>query len=307
MRSPILRRRSALTVGVVALAAMALTIAQLPAASAAPDLRAFGVTDLTPEQRDEARALRKALAERNISQDGIRVFTVTTKDGPTTLITRAPAEFSLRRLDGGIYELTRVETARPVGDPPMANGGLRTAATSGSEWVRSTADCDIYSTKGFARTQCFEINRQAGDTDPRRTFWQYTVEATGHSKGGRKMDRMWVERKPSAASARQEFDGIPEPKEARNKADRCVQETEGIAIGSGAPVQIGFSKSWTRMTCETYRPKMYEDEGHWATIWEGDPSVSEKDSRHVMFTMPVKTAEGALPAWVRLNGQHTRR
>lgn len=61
------------------------------------------------------------------------------------------------------------------------------------------------------------------------------------------------------------------------------------------------------MTCETYRPKMYDDEGHWATIWEGNPSVNQKDSRHVLFTMPVKTAEGALPAWVRLNGQHTRR
>lgn len=108
----------------------------------------------------------------------------------------------------------------------------------GPGWVRSNADCDIYSTEGFARTQCFEINKQNGDTDAGRSFWQYTAEATGHSKGGRDMDRIWVERQPARGSAKQEFDGIPEPKEARNKADNCVQQSEGISITSGAPVQV---------------------------------------------------------------------
>jgi hypothetical protein len=35
--------------------------------------------------------------------------------------------------------------------------------------------------------------------------------------------------------------------------------------------------------------------------------VGEKEMRHVMFTMPMKTGQGQLPAWVRLNGQHTTR
>jgi hypothetical protein len=222
------------------------------------------------------------------------------------VVTRFPDEFLLNAVGGDIYEVTRVETALPSADH-RSSGGLRVAAAgSGTEWVRNNADCDIYSTKGFARTQCFDIYEQAGDADPTRSFWQYTAEASGHSKGGRKMDRRWVERRPAEGSASQEFDGLPEPKEARNRADNCKQESEGISIKSGQPVEVGRSHTWSRMTCETYRPKMYDDEGHWATIWEGNPNVGEKDMRHVMFTMPVQTRQGALPAWSRLNGQHTR-
>ena len=307
MRPLSIRRRSAPLFVSMAVAALLIPVTQLPGASATPNVQSFAVSHLTAEQHDEVQMLRQALAERNIDQSGIGVFALPTTDGLTTIITRRPEEFSLRPQSGGLYELTRIESALPGADLSTPADGIRAASANGSEWVRSNADCDIYSTEGFARTQCFEINRQAGDTDAGRTFWQYTAEATGHSKGGRKMDRIWIERKPAETSAAQQFDGIPEPKEARNKADNCVQETEGISIQSGAPVQIGFSKNWSRMTCETYRPKMYDDEGHWATIWEGNPTVSEKDSRHVLFTMPVKTAEGALPDWVRLNGQHTRR
>jgi hypothetical protein len=297
------RRRPAFVVfGVSTLAALILPLRleRLPAASASPRLSDFRVASPTPEQQEDVETLRRALSDRRLSTDGIGVYALPTGDGPTTVATRVPDEFVISAVGSGVYEVTRVESAVP----PIPIGQFR--AASASEWARNNADCDIYSTKGFARTQCFEITQQAGDADPGRAFWQYTAEASGHSKGGRKMDRMWVERRPADGSPRQEFDGIPEPKEARNRADNCVQVSEGITISSGQPVEVGWSHSWNRMTCETYRPKMYDDEGHWATIWEGNRDVGQKDIRHVLLTMPVKTAEGALPAWIRLNGQHTR-
>lgn len=293
---------------IISAAALAMTASLAVPADASSSLKLsdFRVTDLTAEQQAETEMLRQALNENHIPTDGIGVFALPASDGLTTIITRAPDEFAVTATSGSIYEVTRIETAvasAPIGQPL----GVRAMAADGPRWVRKNADCDIYSTEGFARTQCFEIVQQAGDNDGRQNFWQYTAQASGQSKGSREMNRMWVERKPAPGSARQHFDGIPEPKEARNRADNCVQHTEGISIQSGAPVQIGFTNNWTRMTCETYRPQMYEDEGHWATIWEGNPEVNAKDMRHVMFTMPVRTAEGAMPAWVRLNGQRTTR
>jgi hypothetical protein len=272
-------------------------------ASAAPSLSSFRVASPNPEQQADIETLRQELAKRGLPQDGIGVFALLTSDGPTTIVTRFPDEFRLSDVAPGVYDLTRIEAAYVGGRLP----GLIRAAATGPGWVRNNADCDVYSTKGFARTQCFEINAQAQDSDGATDFWQYTVEASGHSKVPRRMDRMWVERKPLEGSPRQNFDGIPEPKEPHNRIDACRQEADSISVTSGQPLQAGWSHTWTRTTCETYRPKMYDDEGHWATIWEGHPDVGEKEMRHVMFTMPVKTAQGQGPAWVRLNGQHTTR
>lgn len=300
--------RSRFLASTVCTAALAMAVPLTDSATAASSLRLteFEVANPTPEQQAEVATLRQALVEKGIPTQGIGVFALPTSDGMTTIITRTPDEFVVAATSGSIYEVSRIETAAPSA-PIGLPVGVRAMATDGPSWVRKNADCDIYSTEGFARTQCFEIVQQAGDNDGRQNFWQYTAQASGQSKGSREMNRMWVERKPAPGSAAQQFDGIPEPKEARNRADNCVQHTEGISIQSGAPVQIGFTNNWTRMTCETYRPQMYEDEGHWATIWEGNPEVNAKDMRHVMFTMPVRTAEGSVPAWVRLNGQRTTR
>jgi hypothetical protein len=304
MRS--LRCRSLASVFSMTAFAMALSLTHQATAAASIELDDFAVADVTAEQRVEVEALRRALVEKGIPTDGIGVFELPTSDGLTTIVTRTPDEFIVGVLSGSLYEITRLESAAaspPIGQPL----GIRPLSTHGPRWVRNNADCDIYSTEGFRRTQCFEIVQQAQDKDGKQSFWQYTAQASGQSKGSREMNRMWVERKPAPGSARQHFDGIPEPKEARNRADNCVQHTEGISIQSGAPVQVGLKHDWTRMTCETYRPQMYEDEGHWATVWEGNPEVGSDDMRHVMFTMPVRTAEGAVPTWVRLNGQRTTR
>lgn len=305
MRPLQFRRLLASVIGAVLVASSGPLVVSATAASPIK-LSDFRVAHPSDEQQAEMQTLRRALAERGISDAGIGVFALPTLDGMTTIITRTPDEFVVAAISGSLYELTRVESPDPA--PPLTFPiGVRAMAADGPRWSEAGGDCDIYSTEGFARTQCFEFVRQANDKDRGQDFYQYTAEATGHSKGGREMNKIWVERKPAPGSAQQEFDGIPEPKEARNKAENCVQTTEGISVQSGAPVQVGLTKSWSRMTCETYRPQMYEDEGHWATIWEGNPEVGSKNMRHVMFTMPVRTPEGGVPKWLRLNGQRTTR
>jgi hypothetical protein len=86
----------------------------------------------------------------------------------------------------------------------------------------------------------------------------------------------------------------------------CRTEQFTLSVTAGSP-PLGLSVSWIRTTCETYTPKLYNDQGHDASIWKGNPDVGQDEFRHVKLLMPVRSDAGELPIWDLLTGQHTTR
>jgi hypothetical protein len=257
------------------------------------------VTSLSAAQQAEVDRLRQLLASRGMESSGIRVFVVPEADGPATYTTRSPEQFEVQAVGSGAYEVLPVAAARRLPAVP----GVPIRPLAAGEWRRNNQNCFRVSKDYFSRWVCWAIDDQANDAVPDRDFWQYTQESTGSANGGWKMNRLWVEGKPRAAGMN--FDGIPEPKESTPKQDRCRSESTSVslAVGSGQPVSTGFSHTWNKTTCEEYRVKHYDDQAHWATIWQGGALKSDQ-ARHVIFVMPASTTTGHLPSWTVWSGQH---
>lgn len=285
----------------------ALSATFLSSARSAPEtpsvpltFEAFEVTDPNAEQQAEIEQLRQTLASKGMDTTGIRVYVVPEAEGPTTYVTRSPWRFQVRPTSEGLYQAVPRTNPRPggVGLPgrvqPLSAGG----------WRLEDEECFRVSKEWFARWVCWQLDKQEDD-NPARTHWQYEQETSGSAKKGWKMKRLWVEGKPAPDTIPMRFDGIPEPKDSIPKQDRCKTETRSVSlqIASGSPVSFGSSHSWDKTTCEEYEVKHYDDHGHWATIWKGEP-VKNDQARNVVFVMPVSTNEGARPTWEAWSGQH---
>ena len=291
----------------IALISGALSATFLPIARSAPSLpavpafAAFEVVQPDAEQQSEVDQLRQTLAAKGMDTSGIRVYVVPEADGPTTYVTRSPWRFHLRSAGSGVYETV------PRTDPAPGRVGIPAArrAMAAGGWGREDEDCFRVAKKWFARWVCWPLDRQQEDSDPTRSFWQYEQQSTGSAKKGWEMKRLWVEGKPAPDTVPMRFDGIPQPKDSVPKQDRCRKETDSVSlqIASGAPVSVGFGHSWEKTTCEEYEVKHYDDHGHWATIWKGEP-VKPDQARNVVFVMPISAHEGARPTWEPWSGQH---
>lgn len=290
-----------------------LSAGALPAAHSSPDLPVpsvagtqiadslseFEQTNPTPEQQAEMEELRQLLADEGMETSGISVYVVPEADGPTTYVTRSPGRFEVRPA-GDVYQVVPTAGARP---PSLdVQVPVSQPVPAGANWVVNNEDCFRVSMEYFGRWVCWQVDEQSGDRDPGRHFWQYTQRASGSADNAWKMKRLWVEGKPHARSARMRFDGMPAPGESSRKMDSCDSVSEGISVSSGSPVTVGFSRTWSRVSCERYEVKDYDDHGHWATIWEGKP-LNEHHTRQVIFTMPVSTVAGQIPLWDAWSGQ----
>lgn len=193
---------------------------------------------------------------------------------------------------------------------PNLPDGTREEESDGraANWETRRKDCFQVSTEAFWRLVCWRIDKQIKDNDRHHNFWQFHVDGGGKSVGYRYMDRMWLEAKPQPVGAsNQAWDQLPKPSAEFGGSGGCTTEGSTFEIASGAPVQVGFGYYWERMTCETYEPKSYGDEGHWASIWTGNPYVAPEKFRSVMVKVPVKTPTDKGVWWDLLTGQRTRR
>jgi hypothetical protein len=293
---------------VLALAGV-LSATVLPTAQSASEIpsvpltfEAFEVANPNAEQQGEVEQLRQTLASRGMPTDGIRVYAVPEADGPTTYVTRSPWRFRIRAVGEGVYQAVPRTDPAPPGLAELP-GTVQPMSAGG--WALEERDCFRMSLKWFARWVCWQLDKQQHDNDPARSYWQYKQESTGNAKRGWEMKRLWVEGKPAGDTVPMRFDGIPEPKDSIPKQDRCKTETRSVSIqiGSGTPVSLGSAHSWDKTTCEEYEIKHYDDHGHWANIWKGEP-VKPDQSRNVVFVMPVSSNEGARPTWEPWSGQH---
>jgi hypothetical protein len=291
---------------VLALAGV-LSATVLPTAQSASEIpsvpvtfEAFEVQSPDAEQQAEIEQLRQTLAAKGMETAGIRVYVVPEPDGPTTYVTRSPWRFQVRAVAEGVYQAV----PRTDPDPDGVRLPARVQPLSAGGWHLEDEECFRVAKEWFARWVCWQIDKQADD-NPGRSYWQYEQESSGSAKKGWKMKRLWVEGKPAPDTPPLRFDGIPEPKDSIPKQDRCKTETKSVSIqiGSGTPVSLGSSHSWGKNTCEEYEVKHYDDHGHWATIWKGEP-VKTDQGRNVILVMPVSTHEGARPTWEAWSGQH---
>jgi hypothetical protein len=137
------------------------------------------------------------------------------------------------------------------------------------------------------------------------TFWQMEMDSQGSGASYRKMARMWVETRPYYGNdtARQYDDRIGQPSATTSGGD-CTSRTAGVSAASGDPVNVGVTYSWTHTDCEMYGPVMYDDAGHYAATWHGNPEVDSDVVRNVVMVKPVYTytREGN-PLWTMLDGQ----
>jgi hypothetical protein len=268
-----------------------------------PVFSALRVPVPNAEQQQAIGELEHVLADAGLPNDGVAAYLVPTTEGIASCITRSPEQF-------GLALSTVPATFEILGQAIALPAGVRAASEDkgpGSpDWQHNNSNCFIVHTEGFHRLVCWKIFQEAGDNDPARSYWLLQLEASGSSKGGRRMDRMWVEARPHEESGRMEFDGIPEPAESIKRENDCRTEQFTLSVTAGSP-QIGMSVSWTRTTCEHYEPKQYEDQAHHASIWRGNPDTKTDEVRHVKLLMPVKTADGDLPKWWIPTGQHTTR
>ena len=197
-----------------------------------------------------------------------------------------------------------------MANPNLPDGAREDHDGSGAHWTvpEGASNCFEVSTDAFWRNVCWRIERQEKDNDSSKNFWQFHLDASGKSIG-RYMDRMWVEARPGPRGAtNQSWDRLALPSAEFGGSEGCTTQGNEFSIGSGAPVQVGFSYYWERTTCENYSPKSYEgDPGHWASIWTGNPMIEPGRHRAVMVKTPVKTPSDKGVSWEILTGQSTRR
>lgn len=197
-----------------------------------------------------------------------------------------------------------------MANPNMPDGAREENDGSGAYWTvpEGAKDCARITTNAYDRYVCWRIERQDYDNDPNRNFWQFHVDVSGRSLERRFMERMWVEGKPAPEGAsNQRFDAIPAPAAEYGGSEGCSTTGHTFQLASGSPVQSAFGYYWERTACETYKPKTYEDDGHWASIWEGNDWVKWDVQRAIMLKVPVKTPADKGMQWELLTGQRTIR
>ncbi len=186
--------------------------------------------------------------------------------------------------------------------PEKENGG-NPRWTTQDTWH----DCfNVHADNGYDRLVCYRIDWQQNDNSGTYNYWQFHLDAGGNSLYPRNMKRLWVEAQPNP-DGNQQFDAQPIPRATYGGSDGCTTNGETFTVSSGGPVQVGYGYYWERTSCETYTPKSYSDEGHWASIWEGNEVVNDDVRRYVLAKIPVKTAQDKGVQWTLLTGQFTVR
>lgn len=183
-------------------------------------------------------------------------------------------------------------------DPPSSN------------WRRNTSGCanvKHYAYEGadepiVTRTVCWRLDQQL-ENDPARRYYQFEADVSGSGQNKTTVERMWVEAKRYDHAVPMEFDAMPSPAEDRPGSQECQTTSESLSVMSGAPVEVGFGYSTSRVTCEDYLVKQYGEHGHWASVWEGNPST--KGTRHIGLNMPVRASQSDTrrAEWLLLTGQ----
>ncbi|HVF06402.1 MAG TPA: hypothetical protein VNA20_16285 [Frankiaceae bacterium] len=212
-----------------------------------------------------------------------------------------------------VTEVVPFAAAAPPGPSEiMANPNLPDGARddnngSSASWSRRGGDCYKVSTEAFWRIVCWRIDGQDKDNDSSHNYWQLHLDSSGKSVGYRDMERMWVEAVPGPRGAsNQSWNAVAKPSAQYGGSQGCTTSGENVSVASGAPVQVGFGFYWERTSCENYYPKSYgDDDGHWATVWEGNPNVKPEVHRAVMVKVPVKTPADKGVMWEFLTGQRT--
>lgn len=217
---------------------------------------------------------------------------------------------------GGVVEVVpmAVAAAPPVAENLMVNPNMPAPLArdepdgSKAYWATppGAKDCFDVVSDAYKRLVCWQIDRQFEDNDPNRNFWQFHVDISGESVGYRSMERMWTEVVPQPVREHtQRWDAQPKPNARYGGGEGCYTEAASFSVGSGAPVQFGYAYTWERTQCETYMPKSYDDHGHWASIWEGNPKVADGHRRAVMLKAPVQTPSDKGVHWELWTGQRT--
>lgn len=277
--------------------------------------------------------VQAALVAHDISPENpVVAYNVNTAAGTMLYVTTAPGSIVLNPVDVDVWEVLPLGATAPVVDttqaadeaagvlallPPVAAPAQDGEGAARGKWGKNNSDCYGVSgpanqsdaNKRYIRTVCWEIDFQNADSNKTDSFWQFELEAQGNSLNGTKMQRMWVEGMPQANhTAPMKFDGVPVPQSTYSPSESCNTGHETFSLKSGEPVEVGWEWTWDRVSCETYGPKIYSDQGHYASIWTGNPDVSAGTVRYVKLAMPVrsKTKDGGL-AWSLLTGQETVR
>lgn len=211
-----------------------------------------------------------------------------------------------------VTEVVPFAAAAPPGpseimaNPNLPNGARDDNDGRSATWSTRNKDCYNVASEAFSRVVCWRIDGQDKDSDSNRNFWQFHIDASGKSVGYRSMNRMWMEARPSPQGAtNQAWDALPKPSAQYGGSEGCSTSGDTFTIASGAPVQVGFGWYWERTSCENYYPKSYGDDGHWASVWEGNPNVKPEVHRAVMLKVPVKTPPDKGVMWELLTGQRT--
>lgn len=214
--------------------------------------------------------------------------------------------------------------AHPVAEPVDAGAGVVPEVQAVYEqpdedkpqWNRNNDDCYLAESNAWWRYNCWNIDNQIYDDSSDSTYWQFNLEASSYPKQKRGMLSLWVEGVPRDGNATQKFDGnLPEPNQEVGGTEGCASSTDSISFAGGKPVQLGLSYSYSITTCETYTPRGYSDQGHWANKWNRNPARDEygvgygqngTHMRNVAFTMGVKTkaTDGGV-GWMLLTGTRT--
>jgi hypothetical protein len=285
----------------------------------------------TAEAALVVQALQSALVAHDISPDNpVVAYDVNTAEGTMIYATTAPGSIVLNPVDADVWEVLPLGATAPAVDttqaadevagvlallPPIAEPAQGGEDAARGTWGKNNSDCyTVYgpkdqsdANKRYLRTVCWEIDFQNADSNKTDSFWQFELEANGNSLHGTKMQRMWVEGVPQANhTAPMTFDGISVPQSTDERRDPCNTSHTSFSLKSGEPLEIGSEWTWDKVSCETYGPKLYADEGHYATIWTGNPDVPSETVRYVKLAMPVrtKTKDGGV-VWSLLTGQAT--
>ena len=192
-------------------------------------------------------------------------------------------------------------------NPALPDGAREEHDGSSAYWATPSglSGCPVISTTAYQRIVCWRIELQYENNDPARGFWQLHTDVSGISQDGRFMSRMWVEAAPDHNTSDQGWDALPLPSADFGGSEGCMTNGEQFSVASGGPVQVGYAWYWERTACEMYKSKSYDDQGHWASIWEGNPKVASQTRRAIMLKVPVKTSADKGVWWDLLTGQYT--
>ena len=187
--------------------------------------------------------------------------------------------------------------------------GLLADEDQSAKWKRNNDHCYAANTDAWLRQVCWHIWNQEYDSNSSYSYWQFHMEASSEPRQGRHLEKLWVEGVPMSGNdgshAAQAWDGhLPEPNSAfGGNSSTCSTSTKNLQMGTGEPALAAWGWELQYTNCEQWAPKMYDDQGHWATIWTYNDDVRSQDMRHTAFNMGVKTlTSDKLPGWLLYSG-----